>query len=137
MSFFRHWKILLALAAVVAASGLTGVLLGHGMARRQFNTRNDPANWNVHVAAEFDRVVKPNPGQATRIQAHLDKAVRELQTIRLETIARSTNVIWQLVSEVQQELTPEQRKAFEVMKPKPSDLTIDVLKVQPENSRGQ
>jgi hypothetical protein len=34
-------------------------------------------------------------------------------------------------------LTPEQRKAFEVMKPKPSDLTIDVLKVQPENSRGQ
>lgn len=134
MSVFRHWKIILALAAVVAASGLTGVLLGHGMARRQFNTRNDPANWNEHVAAEFDRVVKPNPEQATQIQAHLDRAVRELQTIRLETIARSTNVIWRLVSEVDHELTPEQREAFEVMKPKASDLTIDVLKVQPQKT---
>jgi len=137
MSSIRHWKILLALAAVVAASGLSGVLLGHGLARRHFNTRNDPANWNEHVSAEFDRVVKPTPEQATRIQAHLDKAVRELQTIRLETIARSTNVIWQLVSEVEQELTPAQREAFEVMKPRPSDLTIDVLKVQPQHSGGQ
>jgi hypothetical protein len=57
--------------------------------------------------------------------------VRELQTIRLETIARSTNVIARLVAEVDRELTPEQRQAFEAMKPKPGDLTLDVLKVNP------
>ena len=67
----------------------------------------------------------------TRIQAELDKAVRELQAIRLETIARSTNVIWKLVANVEQQLTPEQRRAFEVMKPKPDDLTLDVLNVNP------
>jgi hypothetical protein len=131
MSLLRHWKILSGLAAIVAISGLAGVLIGHGFARRQFEVRNDPANWNEHVARKFDRVVKPTPAQGERIQAHLDKAVRELQAIRLETIARSTNVIWRLVSEVDQELSPEQRKAFEEMKPKASDLTLDVLKVKP------
>jgi len=89
------------------------------------------SNWNEHVTREFDRVVRPTPDQGARIQQHLDKAVRELQAIRLETIGRSTNVIWRLVAEVEQELTPEQRKAFDTMKPKPADLTLDVLKVKP------
>lgn len=132
MRLFQHWKIILGLAAVIAASGLTGSLLGHGLARRQFNTRNDPARWNEHVSREFDRVVKPTPEQDVRIQAHLEKAVRELQAIRLETIGRSTNVIWQLVADVERELTPEQRTAFEVMKPKASDMTIDLLNVKPQ-----
>lgn len=56
--------------------------------------------------------------------------MRELQAIRLETVAHSTNVIWRLVAEIEQELTPEQRRAFEATKPTPSDLTLDVLKVK-------
>ena len=37
-----------------------------------------------------------------------------------------------LVAQVEKELTPAQRDAFEAMKPKPADLTLDVLKVKPE-----
>jgi hypothetical protein len=135
MSLLPHWKIITGLTALILASSLVGGLIGHGCARRQFEARNDPSNWNEHVSREFDRVVKPSPDQGTRIQVHLDKAVRELQAIRLETIARSTNVIWRLVADVDQELTPAQRQAFEVMKPKPSDLTLDVLKVKPGASK--
>jgi hypothetical protein len=126
-----QWRIGLILAGIIAVSGLTGTLLGHGLARRQFETRSDPASWNEHVSREFDRVVKPSPDQAAKIQARLDQAVRELQAIRLDTIQRSTNIIWRLVAEVEQELNPEQQRAFEAMKPKPSDLTLDVLKVKP------
>jgi hypothetical protein len=57
-----------------------------------------------------------------------------LQAIRLDTIARSTNVIWRLVSEVERELTPGQRQAFEAMKPRPADLTLDVLKLDEPGS---
>ena len=64
-------------------------------------------------------------------QAHLDKAVRELQVIRMETIARSTNVISRLVAEVDQELTPEQKKAFEAMRPKSEEITLNLLNVKP------
>ena len=136
MTLLRHWKIALCLLAIILASGLAGALMGHRIARRQLEARNDPANWNEHVGREFDRVVKPNPEQGVRIQAHLDRAVRELQAIRRDTVARSTNVIWRLVAEVEQELTPEQRQAFEAMKPKPSDLTLDVLKVKPPPGSG-
>jgi hypothetical protein len=136
MTLLRHWKIALCLLAIILASGLAGALMGHRIARRQLEARNDPANWNEHVGREFDRVVKPNPEQGARIQAHLDRAVRELQAIRRDTVARSTNVIWRLVAEVEQELTPKQRQAFEAMKPKPSDLTLDVLKVKPPPGSG-
>jgi capsid protein len=131
MTKLRHWRIILALAMLVLGSGLAGGFWGHRIARRHLEARNDPATWNEHVSREFDRVVRPTPEQGARIQAHLDKAVAELQAIRLDTIARSTNVIWRLVAEVEQELTPEQRQAFEVMKPKPSELTLDLLEVAP------
>jgi capsid protein len=131
MNFLRHWKIAVCLLAIVVVSGVAGCLIGHRAARKQIEKRNDPESWNEHVARVFERTVKPTPEQGAKIQAHLDQAVRELQTIRLETIARSTNVIGRLVAEVDRELTPEQRQAFEAMKPKPGDLTLDVLKVNP------
>ncbi len=127
-----QWKILLGLIGLILVSGFAGSLIGHRVARRQLDERNDPGKWNEHVAREFDRVVKPTPEQGARIQGYLEKAVQELQGIRLETIARSTNVIWRLVSQVEQELTPEQRRNFEALKPKPADLTLDVLKVEPK-----
>jgi hypothetical protein len=137
MNSARHWKIILALAGLITGSGLAGGLIGHGIARNQFETQSDPASWNEHVSREFDRIVKPTPEQGTKIQKHLDQAVRELQTIRLETIGRSTNVIWHLVAEVEQELTPDQRKAFEAMKPQPADLTLDILKVKPPSAESR
>jgi hypothetical protein len=133
MSLLRYWKIVLALLTLVVVTGLAGGLIGHRVARCHLDERNNPENWNEHVAREFDRIVRPTAEQGPRIQAHLDKAVRELQAIRLETISRSTNVIWRLVAEVEQELTPEQRQAFQAMKPKPGDLTLDVLNVDPKH----
>ena len=131
MNPIRRWKIASCLLAIALVCGLAGTLFGHRLARRHIEARNNPENWNEHVAREFDRIVKPNPEQAAKIQAHLDRAVRELQAIRLDTIARSTNVIWRLVADVERELTPEQRQSFEAMRPKPAELTLEVLKVKP------
>lgn len=131
MSIFRHWKIALCLLAIVIVSAVAGALLGHREARQRIEERNDPESWNEHVARVFERTVKPTPEQGAKIQAHLDQAVRELQAIRLETIARSSDVIGRLVADVDRELTPAQRQAFEAMKPKPGELTLDVLEVKP------
>jgi len=120
------------LDVLVLISGAAGGLLGHRLARVQIENRNDPENWNKRVSLEFVRLVKPSPDQTVRIQVYFDKAVRELQDIRLDTIKRSTNVIWTLVGNVEKELTPDQLKAFEAIKPRPEDLTLDVLKVDPQ-----
>jgi hypothetical protein len=61
----------------------------------------------------------------------MDAAVAELIAIRTDTIARGAQVVRRLVEQVQQELTPEQRRAFERMKPKDGDLsTLNLLNVQ-------
>jgi capsid protein len=135
MNPLRSWRIGLCLLGIVLATALSGGLIGHHLARRHFDARNNPENWNKRVSLEFDRLVKPTPEQDVRIQAHLDRAVRELQVIRLDTIARSTNVIGRLIADVEKELTPEQRQAFEAMKPKPADLTLDVLNVESKPGR--
>jgi len=128
----RSWKAGLCLLGIIVATALSGGLIGHRIARRQLDARNNPENWNEHVARQFDRLVRPTPEQGARIQAHLDQAVRELQAIRVGTIASSTNVIGRLIVEVEKELTPEQRQAFEIMKPKSADLTLDLLNVAPK-----
>jgi len=130
MNPLRSWKTMLCLLGIILATALSGGLIGHRIARRQFDARNNPENWNEHVSREFDRRVKPSPEQDALIQAHLDRAVRELQDIRKETIARSAGVIDRLIAEVDKELTPEQRQVFEAMKPKPADLTLDLLNVK-------
>jgi capsid protein len=137
MNPLGSWKTGLCLLGIVAATGLSGGLIGHRVARSQLEARNNPETWNEHVAREFDRIVKPTPDQGARIQASLDSAVRELQAIRLDTIARSTDVIWRLIAEVERELTPEQRQAFETMKPKPAEVTLEVLDLPPDNSAVQ
>jgi len=134
MKVVTHPKTVSALVALMLVCGLAGFLVGHRMERKQIEVRNDPGAWNEHVSHEFDRIVQPTPEQGVRIQASLDKAVKELQDIRLDTIARSTNVIWRLIAQVEKELTPEQLKAFEQMKPGPSDLTLDLLRVAPQQN---
>ena len=108
MKATSYWRIAAYLLATVLASGLAGGLIGHRVARRQLEARNDPANWNEHVSREFDRLVKPSAEQQGKVQTHLDKAVRQLQGIRAETIARSSNVIWRLVEDVEKELRKRQ-----------------------------
>lgn len=130
----QQWKIALSLAALVTVSAGTGAVLGHRIARQQIDARNDPENWNDYVSREFERLIRPSPEQRPKVKSHLDNAVRQLQAIRIETVQRSTNVIWRLVADVERELTPEQRKAFEALKPQPSDLNLDVLNVTPADA---
>ena len=89
MNRLPHLKILACLLAIVLMSGSAGFMIGHKVAWSEMARRNNLENWNEHVAREFDRIVKPSAEQDTRIQAHLDRAVRELEEIRLQTFAEA------------------------------------------------
>ncbi len=124
-------RIVATLGALALVSALFGGLVGRRWARLELESRNNPATWNEHVSRAFERIVKPTPDQEPRVQAHLDRAVRELQAIRRETLAKTTNVIGRLITEVEAELTPEQRRAFEAMKPAAGELDLEVLNTSP------
>jgi hypothetical protein len=134
MNRFPSWIKIACLVGSLLAVALSGGLIGHRLARTQMEARNNPQTWNEQVTREFERLVQPTPDQGPRIQAHLDAAVRELQAIRLDTIARSRGVINQLIVLVEAELTPQQRRAFEAMKPQPAELNLDVLHLPPAPS---
>jgi hypothetical protein len=125
------WKIVVCLAGLVLVSGLLGGLVGQRYARREFQQRSDPSHWNETAMRDFERTVKPTPEQRQKIQDHLDLAVEELKNVRAETVRRSAEIVMRLVGQVENELTPEQRVAFERLKPKQSDLSdLDVLNVE-------
>ena len=118
------------LVALVLASGIAGGLLGKRLARSEQRRQDNPETWNESAMRTFDRTVQPTAEQRQKIEAYLAQAVSDLKAIRADTIARSTNVIWRLVGQVEKELTPAQREAFEQMKPNQSDLTsLEVLQV--------
>lgn len=128
----KRWRIVADLSALALISALVGGLVGRRMARTELEARNNPMNWNEHVSHEFEELVHPSPEQRPRVQAHLERAVRELQEIRRDTVARSTNVIGRLVAAVEAELTPEQRVRFEKMKPRAGEVDLDVLNTSPD-----
>ena len=125
------WKMVVCLVALVLVSGLVGGLVGQRYARMEFQRRSDPSHWNETAMRDVERTVHPTPEQRQKIQDHLDAAVEELKNVRAETIRRSAEIVMRLVGQVDRELTPEQRVAFEQLKPKESDLSdLNFLNVE-------
>lgn len=133
MSSTGTWKTVICLVALVLVSGLAGALLGRRWARSEFECRSDPSHWNQRAMHDLERLVKLTPQQRAKIQGHLDAAVAELKGIRHDTVSRSTAIVMRLVDEVDADLTPEQRLAFQRMKPKRSELSdLNILNVGAE-----
>jgi hypothetical protein len=130
-----HWRVYAYLLSCAAIIFVAGMLLGHWIARRQLEALRDVESWRERVGSKFNQTVHPEPEQTARIKAHMDRAVQDLQAISFDAVVRSTNVIWRLVGEVDKELTPEQRRAFEAMKPKPGEITLDMVKFKGTKDR--
>jgi hypothetical protein len=114
------------LPGVLRLSRRPARLFYQGAWRRRFAGRLCP--WHGCPPPTF----RPKPDRRRPHRGTPDRAVRELQAIRMETIARSTNVIGRLIVEVEKDLAPTQQQAFEAMKPKPADMTLDLLNVAPK-----
>jgi predicted Holliday junction resolvase-like endonuclease len=131
MNPFRYWKIALCLLALAGVSGLVGGFIGLRMAKQRLEQRDNPESWNESAMRTFERTVNPTAEQRVKIQGFLEQAVDDLKAIRADAISRSTNVVWKLVGEVEKELAPEQKAAFDKMKPSQQDVTsLEVLRVE-------
>ena len=132
MNARRGLAIVLVLFGLALASAAAGGLIGYRLGRQSMADRADPVAWHQRAIRRFDEVVHPTPEQGARVSAHLDAALAELRTIRGEAVQRTTAVIDRLVAQVEAELTPEQRTAFQQLKPKREDVTLDTLNADHE-----
>lgn len=125
--------ILASLLGIALVSGLAGGLLGHRLGRQEMRERADPGTWHERATRRFEELVKPTPEQGARLGVHLDAALGELKAIRRDAITRSTAVIDRLVTQVEAELTPEQKAAFERVKPRRDEMNLEVLELERPN----
>ena len=131
MSLLRHWKIIVCLLAIVAVSGLAGAKFGYQKAKRDMRAKHNPEQWNERAMQGIDAGLQLSPKQRVKIQTLIDEAVDEMKVVQVETVGRTSEIINKLVADLDKELTAEQKEKFAKMKPKESDVTIDLLKVQP------
>ncbi len=131
MNLRRDWLVVLSLVGIALAFGLAGGVLGYRAGRQEMRNRADPEAWHARALRRFDEVVNPSPEQSRKVSAHLDLALEDLRRIRQEAVQRTTVVIDRLVTRVESELTPEQRAAFQQLKPGREDVTLEVLDVPP------
>lgn len=131
MKLLRHWKIVGLLLCLVLVSAYAGGRFGYQKAKRDMRARHNPEQWNEQVMRVLDRDLKLEPAQRAKIEKLIDDAVDELKVVQGDTLEKTTVIINKLVEDVDGELSPEQKEKFTKMKPKQTDVTLDLLKVQP------
>lgn len=122
--------IVASLLGIGLVCGMAGGAVGYRLGRQTMRQEADPETWHERASRRFDAMVRPTPEQSKRLGVHLDAALAELKQVRQEAITRSTAVIERLVIAIEAELTPEQRTAFQQMKPKRDELNLDVLQLE-------
>lgn len=130
MNARKHGIIVGSLLGIAVVGGLAGGAVGYRLGRQSMRQESDPETWHERAARRFEEVVRPTAEQAPKLDAHLQKALAELKALRLETIERSAATIDRLVSAVEAELTPEQKGAFEQMKPRRGEMNLELLEVE-------
>jgi hypothetical protein len=126
-----RWKITAILIAIVLASAWAGGFAGFQLAKAKYRKRSNPEDWNVRAMRDLENGLRITPEQKVKMQAILDGGVEEFKVIRIDTIAKSNEVLERMIAAVDKELTPEQRVEFDKFRTKRVQANLDMLKVEP------
>ena len=120
MSFFRRLRlrVLLLLALFGAASAGVGFFLGLAAARKVQSKKDEPQMWRQTALRRLEQL-KPDAEQKQRFETRVEVAVKELSELRVEGIRRVWGIVDEAVRDIEKDLKPEQREAFEKFRPRP------------------
>jgi len=94
-----------------------GFMLGIVVSKSLQKKKEDPAFWKQAAMKHLEKL-DPNDDQRAKFEVHTDKAVAELSNLRDEGIKDVWEIVNRAVTEIQSELTPDQRQTFEKIRPK-------------------
>src|SRR5687767_5950233 len=118
MSISRRTKVAFLLVLLVMISVAAGFVLGALAAKGVAKKKDDPRVWKKAAMNHLERL-QPTDEQGKKFEPRVDSAVEELVAIRKDTVTRAEAAVARAVTDVEQELTPEQREIFAKIKPKP------------------
>lgn len=106
------------LSLLVMVSVAVGFFIGIVLATTINKKKEQPAFWKKAAMKQIEKL-HPTDEQRKKFESRTDGAVQELSALQKEGITRIWDVIDRAVTDIDKELTPEQRKVFEKIKPKP------------------
>lgn len=130
----RPALVVLTLCAIVLISFVAGLRTGGHQTRVELQQRFDPERWDEYAMDLLNERLHLSSDQQSNIQAAIDSAVSDMRALREQTIQRTTAIVDQLLSDIDQELTPDQRVQAESLAPSRDELTIELLNVKSRGS---
>jgi hypothetical protein len=114
MSILRHWKIVVALTALFIVGVATGAVLTVGVIRHKLTSNNN--DWPQTAYRLYKHRLKLTPEQDEKLKPTFAHAGDDLRAIRRDTMLNIFGVIRQVNTDVEKELTPEQKVEFEKLR---------------------
>lgn len=113
MKFMKHWKVILAVVLVFAAGVVTGSVGMSLHIKRSFERGFKPENWTADAMKDMQKELKLAPDQQPKIRAILENTANHCAgSFGLAIRESATNIVdsW---TQIEKELTPEQRVKFQ------------------------
>ena len=118
MSATRRTKAGCFIILVIGFSLGVGFLLGVLAMKAYEKKKENPAYWKASAMKHLEKL-HPTDAQRLLFEAHTDRAVAELSTLRKGAIQSVWQIVDHALTSIQQDLTPEQKEPFEKLRPKP------------------
>ena len=109
------WKLLLYLAVIFVAGGVTGAVVSARNTRQKFFAPPKPAEISAHMLKRLEKKLELTPVQVTRIQPLIARSAQAFDAIHAESFRKIGRVFEDLNQQIAAELTPEQRSRLDQM----------------------
>jgi hypothetical protein len=102
---------------------LVGFCLGIGfvfgiLAHQAWKKKTEQPEFMKWVAMNHLKKLQPTPEQLPKLEAKVDTAITELMTFKAQALRNIWDILERTTSEIDQDLTPEQKKEWSRIKPK-------------------
>jgi Spy/CpxP family protein refolding chaperone len=114
-ALFRHWKIILLMAAIFCAGVISGAVLAVSAVSKAMAKGISFEDWPGRVLRQHQRELKLTPEQVEQIKPLLEQRLPEMLKLRDETVLKFGVVLNSLNAEIKSKLTPEQAAKFDAI----------------------
>lgn len=111
----KPWKLILLLAGIFIAGGITGAFVMLRVGREMAARRPLPEQWAPQHLKRLVERLDLKPEQMEQIRPIVRRNMEQLNRLRTYSMAETKSSLEQMQREISEKLTPEQRAKFEQM----------------------
>jgi hypothetical protein len=108
----QPWKLVLLLAGIFIAGGVTGAFVGQKFLQVKFSRRPMPEQWAPWHLKRLAERLELKAEQQDELRPIIKRNMDELNHLRTTAMAETKAVLERMEREVSEKLTPEQRAKF-------------------------